>query len=129
MKPEDVKPGMEIEIPRKGMVTKFTVDKIEKITPYGDVYAFYTREHGSMYVDESSTITLLSEAPDPQRFGMRAIVNGQQYVCVQAFDRIDGRNSLWKCDDESTTFYSWNEMVAKGNVEIVEDEEQWFSMS
>lgn len=129
MKPEDVQPGMEIEVSRKGVVSRLTVDKIEKLPVYGDVNAFFTHELGRVYVAESTTITLISEAPDPQKFGMRAIVNGQRYVCVQTFDRNDGRNSLWKCDDESTVFYSWDEMLDKGNVEFVKDEEQWFSMS
>lgn len=129
MKPEDVQPGMEIEISRKGVVTRLTVDKIEKITSYGDVYAFLTREHGRVYVAETTTITLISEPPDPQKFGMRAIVNGHRYVCIQTFDRNDGLNSLWKCNNESTVIYSWDEMLDKGNVEFVEDEEQWYSKS
>lgn len=129
MKSVDVQPGMEIEISRKGVVTRLTVDKIKKLPVYENVYAFFTHELGRVYVDETTTITLLSEAPDPQKFGMRAIVNGQRYLCVQAFDRITGRNSLWKCDDESAVFYSWYEMLDKGDVEFVKDEEHWFSMS
>lgn len=127
MKLEDVEPGMELEISRKGVVTRLTVDTIKKNAPYK--YAFFTNEFGCVYVDELSTITLLSEPPDPHKFGLRAVVNGQRYVCMQAFGCNDERNSLWKCDDESTNFYSWDEMVAKGNVEFVENEEQWFSTS
>lgn len=127
MKLEDVEPGMELEISRKGVVTRLTVYIVKKNAPYK--YAFITKELGPVYVDELSTITLLSEPSDPHKFGLRAVVNGQRYVCMQAFGCNDERNSLWKCDDESTNFYSWDEMVAKGNVEFVEDEEQWFIMS
>ena len=127
MKPEDVVPGMEIEVSRKGVVTRLTVDKIRYNAPFK--YAFITKESGPVYVDELSTITLLSGAPDPQKFGLRAVINGKRYVCIQAYASNDERNSLWKCDDESTNFYSWDEMVAKGDVELVEDEEQWFNMS
>lgn len=129
MEPEDVVPGMEVEISRRGVVTRLTVDTIKKFPAYGKMYAFFTHELGRVYVDEVTTITLLSEPPDPQKFGLRAVVNGQRYVCMQAFGCNDERNSLWKCDDESTNFYSWDEMVAKGDVELVEDEEQWFNMS
>ena len=128
MKSIDVQPGMEIEISRKGVVTRLTVDEIKKLPEYGDVYAFFTDEIGCVYVDETATITLISEAPDPQKFGMRAIVNGQRYLCVQAYGRNDGPNSLWKSDNELSVFYSWDEMLDKGNVEFVKDEEQWFSM-